>query len=76
MTWNLEGKEVTAKYLNDYYVRGRVTMSRIRYGATVCHMIDLDRPINLFGADRTSVIVHDSEIISIEPIEKSDSYED
>lgn len=66
MNWILEGQQVTARYLNEHLVTGRVEQSRVRYGGTVCHTIELEEPINVYGEPRTRVIVHDSEILSVE----------
>lgn len=63
--WNLEGLTVKAEYFN-IPVAGVVTNSRVKYGGTVQHTIDLFFPITLFGAERTTVLVDANEITHVE----------
>lgn len=62
MEWNLEGLRVRALYLQEYPVSGRVELSRVAYGGAVHHTIVLDQPLNLFGNDRSRVIVEHSAV--------------
>ena len=47
--WNREGTRVVGRYLNAYTVSGTVTESRVRYGGTVQHTVQLDQPVSVFG---------------------------
>ena len=62
MSWNLEVKRVSGRYLNLHNVRGTVKFSRITYGGEISHYIDLDAPIEVFGAVREIVILGENEI--------------
>ncbi len=61
--WNLEGKIITATYLGDYPVTGKVVNSRVAYGGSVKHTIELSQPINIYGTDRDRLII-DHETIT------------
>ena len=65
MNLNLEGKQVSAMYLEKHWVTGKVVQSRMLYGDVVCHTIELFQPINVVGELRHRVIVYDSEITAI-----------
>lgn len=60
--WDLEGLHVTATYLDEIPVSGRVHLSRVAYGGRVNHHITLDAPINVFGAVRESVIIEHAQV--------------
>lgn len=45
MSWNLEGKRVSAMYISKHLVTGTVVCSRVCYGGEVKHTIKLDREI-------------------------------
>ena len=63
--WNLESLNVSAVYLDTFPVTGKVTFSRVKYGGDVCHHIQLDSPINIYGAIREVVIVDHKNIQTI-----------
>jgi len=63
MSWNLEGMRVNALYVGEFEVSGVVRLSRVKYGGGVSHHIDLDSPIEVYGAVRDSVVV-DHEMVS------------
>lgn len=65
--WNLEGLTVRGTYFG-LPVEGVVTNSRVKYGGTVQHTIDLFRPISLFSTSehRTTVLLDANEITFIE----------
>ena len=65
--WNLEGLTVRGTYFG-LPVEGVVTESRVKYGGTVQHTIDLFRPISLFSTSehRTTVLLDANEITFIE----------
>jgi len=62
MSWNLEGKRVSGKYLNEYFFTGIVEESRVKYGGKVCNTIVLDTPIMVFGEMRTKVLQDSDQI--------------
>lgn len=63
--WVLEGLSVTGMYMNEFPVSGKVDLSRVKYGGSVCHHIVLDEPIQVYGAMRDRVILEHSEILSV-----------
>ena len=64
--WNLEGQTVKALYLSTIPVEGVVTESRVKYGGTVQHTVDLFFPITIFGDERTTVLLDDTEVVHVE----------
>ena len=42
MNWNLEGLAVEGVYLSDIPVAGKVIKSRVKYGGSVQHTVQLD----------------------------------
>jgi hypothetical protein len=65
MTWNLEGLKIKGTYLGDFPVSGRVRLSRVQLGGTVAHHVDLDIPIQVYGAVRESVIVEHKDVLQV-----------
>jgi hypothetical protein len=63
--WNLEGNTVRAVYFG-IPVEGIVTNSRVKYGGTVQHTLELFFPITLYGSERTAVLIDADEITYIE----------
>ena len=64
--WNLEGLIVRGEYFGTK-VEGVVTLSRVKFGGTVQHTIDLFRPITLFSTtEKTTVLLDANEITFIE----------
>jgi len=70
--WNLEGLTVRGTYFG-LPVEGVVTESRVKYGGTVQHTIDLFRPISLLigrnkfsTTEKTTVLLDANEITFIE----------
>jgi hypothetical protein len=62
MSWNLEGMQVEATYLDQIQVAGKVELSRVAFGGRVHHTIVLTHPINLYGTQRDRVIVEHAHI--------------
>jgi len=62
MGWNLEGLEVTARYLEEFPVQGLVVQSRVALGGRVLHTILLDAPIRVYGAVRERVILEHTQV--------------
>lgn len=63
--WNLEGLTVRGEYFG-VPVEGVVTLSRVKFGGTVQHTVDLFFPITMFGDERTSVLLDANEIAHVE----------
>jgi hypothetical protein len=63
--WNLEGQNVRGEYFG-VPVEGIVTLSRVKYGGTVQHTVELFFPITMFGEERTTVLLDGSEVVSVE----------
>ena len=63
---NLEGLTVRGTYFG-LPVEGVVTESRVKYGGSVQHTVDLFYPITLFStAERTTVLLDASEVVHVE----------
>jgi hypothetical protein len=43
-TYDREGQWVIAKYLNEYWIMGKVLESRVKYGGRIGHTIESDAP--------------------------------
>lgn len=63
--WNLEGQIVRGEYFGSP-VEGVVTESRVKYGGSVQHTVDLFFPITIFGDERTTVLLDASEVVHVE----------
>jgi hypothetical protein len=63
--WNLEGLTVRGYYFG-HQVEGVVILSRVKYGGSVQHTVDLFFPITMFGQERTSVLLDASEVVHVE----------
>lgn len=64
--WNLEGLTVKGYYLGSTPVEGVVTNSRVKFGGTVQHTVELFFPITMFGSERTTVLLDANEITYVE----------
>ena len=60
--WNLEGKRVTGKYIGEVLVEGVVESSRVKYGGIVQHTVVLDSPVEIFGVERSRVLLDQCDI--------------
>jgi hypothetical protein len=63
--WNLEGQIVRGVYFGTK-VEGVVTLSRVKFGGSVQHTLDLFFPITMFGSERTTVLLDASEVVHVE----------
>jgi hypothetical protein len=65
--WNLEGLTVRGTYFG-LPVEGVVWKSRVKYGGSVQHTVDLFQPISLFSTSehRTTVLLDANEVTFIE----------
>jgi hypothetical protein len=70
MSWHLEGMQVFGTYMGDFPVSGKVTLSRVAYGGRVHHHIKLDSTINVYGAERDSVILEHSQITRVRDLNR------
>jgi hypothetical protein len=55
--WNLEGMEVTGKYMGEFPVTGVVRESRVKYGGGICHHVILSSPVFIYDENRERVIL-------------------
>lgn len=58
----LDGMRVFGMYMGDYAVSGTVRLSRVKYGGGMAHHVTLDNPITVFGAERDSIMLDETEI--------------
>ena len=63
--WNLEGQTVRGEYFG-VPVEGVVTLSRVKFGGSVQHTLDLFFPITMFGSERTTVLLDADEVVHVE----------
>ena len=63
--WNLEGLTVRGEYFGTK-VEGVVTLSRVKFGGSVQHTLDLFFPITMFGSERTTVLLDADEVVHVE----------
>ena len=63
--WNLEGRTVRGYYFG-HQVEGVVILSRVKYGGSVQHTVDLFFPITMYGQERTSVLLDANEVAHVE----------
>jgi hypothetical protein len=68
--WNLEGLTVKGYYLGTTPVEGVVTNSRVKFGGTVQHNVDLYFPITMFACapliTTTTVLLDANEVAFVE----------
>ena len=63
--WNLEGQTVRGYYFG-HQVEGVVILSRVKFGGTVQHTVDLFFPITMYGQERTTVLLDANEVAHVE----------
>ena len=56
MSWNLEGKRISGKYLGCFPYTGFVSESRVAYGGKIKHFVELDEELTAFGTVRDTII--------------------
>lgn len=65
MSWNLEGKSVTV-ITPKGTLTGYVLESRVAYGlGRIKHYVELDDPIDMFGAVREVISVEGEDILEV-----------
>ena len=62
MSWNKEGQTVASNYLDLFQVTGVVQASRVKYGGKVQHTVKLDFPIEIYGSERTTLLLDEDDI--------------
>lgn len=58
--WNLEGHVIEGKY-HGVPFKGKVVSSRATYGAAIAHLVELEKPITVYGEFRDHVIVNSTD---------------
>ena len=77
MNWNLEGMIVDGMYMGAYPCRGKVLVSRVKYGGEVCHHVVLETPITIYGSVRDRVILDHKQVVRVQDDRVEDSrYDD
>ena len=61
--WNKEGQRVTGRYLGLWTVSGLVSESRVKYGGSVQHRVELDEAITVFGRHTEVLLLDDTELV-------------
>lgn len=69
--WNREGQRVAGLYLKAYAVSGLVTESRVKYGGTVQHTVQLDEPITVFGRVADVLLLDESDLFTQQQLDTS-----
>jgi hypothetical protein len=64
--WDYTGLVVSGLYMGEIPVTGKVRLSRVKYGGTVSHHIDLEPPITVYGAVRESVILDMNQVTQVQ----------
>jgi hypothetical protein len=64
--WDYTGLVVSGLYMGEIPVTGKVRLSRVKYGGTVSHHIDLKTPITVYGAVRESVILDMNQVTQVQ----------
>lgn len=65
MNWNLENMNVTGAYMGEIPITGKVRLSRVKYGGGVCHHVELNTPVTIYGTIRERVILDHHEIQTV-----------
>jgi len=67
MDWNLEGRKVAGHYMGmqEFMFTGTVSNSRVRYGGSVSHTVELDTPIYVHGDKRERLICGNLELTKV-----------
>lgn len=67
--WNREGQRVAGVYLGAYTVSGLVTESRVRYGGSIQHTVQLDQPVTVFGRVADVLLLDESDLFRQQSID-------
>ena len=71
MAWNKEGQRVVGTYLDHWTVSGLVTESRVRYGGTVQHTVQLDQPVTVFGRRAKVLLLNDTDLLDSPKVDRA-----
>lgn len=63
--WDYTGMHITGLYMGKFPVSGKVWLSRVKYGGEVSHHVNLDKPVEIYGTERDTVILNHSEVLQI-----------
>lgn len=63
--WNYTDMHITGLYMGKFPVSGKVWLSRVKYGGEVSHHINLDKPVEIYGTERDTVILNHSEVLQV-----------
>lgn len=69
--WNREGQRVAGLYLKKYAVSGTVINSRVKYGGTVQHTVELDKPVEVFGRVADTLLLDESDLMTQQQFDTS-----
>jgi hypothetical protein len=62
MSWNRTGQHVMGRYCGEVFC-GTVYDSRVKYGGMVQHSVELNKPIEVCGTERTEVLVDEVDLL-------------
>lgn len=62
MGWIREGQLVEASYMGEFDVEGRVVESRVKFGGSVQHRIELVEPITVYGRVANTLLIDERDI--------------
>jgi hypothetical protein len=65
MSWNREGQQVAGIYLKSFTVIGTVENSRVKYGGTVQHTVQLAQPVEIFGTIRDRILLDEGDLLTV-----------
>jgi hypothetical protein len=59
--WNRKDQVIKGKYLGQFPYTGVVRDSRVRFGGTVRHTVDLLDPIQVLGTERFTILIDEDD---------------
>lgn len=65
--WDKSGQRVLGQYLGAYLVSGLVAESRVKYGGTVQHTVQLDQPLVVFGRSAQVLLLDEGDLLPVKP---------
>jgi hypothetical protein len=63
--WNLTGLYIKGRYLGDMPVTGLVVHSRVKFGGSVQHSVELSDPLTVYGSVRERVLLDAIDVDSV-----------
>ncbi len=64
--WDRKNQVIRGKYLGQFPYAGVVRQSRVKLGGAVQHTVDLLDSIMVFGCERFTILVDESENFSVD----------